>query len=128
MGSEAGNWSGARVGGSRNIWCETLLCLYLCPRRRPTSCHSQHQSICMQDKGIRTGLLACGLLGMYWTDWKLKGFGFGVFLEPLDEGASFSLVALIALVGVSGKVALAGLKTVLGVPLWDCESFNASVP
>ena len=35
MGREFGKTSGARGGGSRNIWCETELCLYLWPRRCP---------------------------------------------------------------------------------------------
>src|SRR5256885_15659196 len=35
MGRELGKASGARGGGSWKIWCDTLLCLYLCPRRCP---------------------------------------------------------------------------------------------
>jgi len=35
MGREFGKASGARGGGSRNIWCDTELCLYLCPRLCP---------------------------------------------------------------------------------------------
>ena len=35
-GNEAGSARGALGGGSRKTWCETLLCLYLCPRRWPT--------------------------------------------------------------------------------------------
>ena len=35
-GNDAGSARGALGGGSRKTWCETLLCLYLCPRRWPT--------------------------------------------------------------------------------------------
>ena len=38
IGSEFGSAKGARGGGSRKIWCDMLLCLYLCPRRCPTFC------------------------------------------------------------------------------------------
>lgn len=38
MGRELGRARGALGKGSRKIWCETLLCLYLWPRRCPTFC------------------------------------------------------------------------------------------
>ena len=40
IGRDAGRASGARGGGSRKIWCwvDTLLCLYLWPRRWPMFC------------------------------------------------------------------------------------------
>jgi len=54
IGRELGRANGGREGGSRNIWWETLLCLYLWPRLWP-----------MFD--LTTGDLAMA------AGWKLKG-------------------------------------------------------
>jgi hypothetical protein len=73
-----------------------------------------------------TDLLAWGLPGMYWTDWKLKGLR--ALSVPLRGAGSLSLVPLKALAGVCGNVALVGLKAVVGVARCDKESPGANVP
>ena len=62
---------------------------------------------------------------MYATGWKLKGFR--TFSEPLIDGASDSVMPLIALAGVNGNVALAGVKMVVGVARCETESLGPRV-
>ena len=52
------------------------------------------------------GFAACDRPGWYVTGWKLNGLRFS---DTLSEGASVSVCMLAALVGVYGKVALAGV-------------------
>ena len=64
---------GARGAGSRKIWCETLLCLYLWPRRWPTLC------IVTPLEDIRLGFVGAVLTDFVIGDlasdmgWKLNG-------------------------------------------------------
>src|ERR1700760_195098 len=80
IGREFGRARGGRDGGSRKIWCETLLCLYLWPRLWPMFCLWE---------GDKSASLRCTgglkkILGVPRTDlitgdfasvegWKLKG-------------------------------------------------------
>jgi hypothetical protein len=76
-------------------------------------------------QGAHTFGFACDRSGMYATGWKLKGFR--TFSEPLIEGASESVMPLTALAGVYGKVALAGVKMVVGVARCETESLGPRV-
>jgi hypothetical protein len=89
--------------------------------------HGSAPAIAHKGLELLTDLFVWGRPGIYWTDWKLKGFR--TFSEPLIHAASVtSLVPLKPLAGVCGNAALWGLNTVLGVGRCDKESFGAKVP
>jgi hypothetical protein len=99
-------------------------CVYTCVRasvRYPVQVSIPSARI----HGVHTFCFACGRSGIYATGWKLKGFR--TFSDPLIEGASESVMPLTALAGVYGKVALAGVKMVVGVARCDTESLGPRV-
>jgi len=99
-----------------------VLVLVSAPSSNVLSC-----SVCVHhgSRRILTACFAAACEAAYGIGWKSNGL---MFSEPLNEAASVSLANVTALAGVSGKAALEGLKTVLGVPLWERESFGANVP
>lgn len=81
IGREFGRANGARGGGSWKIWCEILLCLYLCPRRWLMFC-------------FNTGPFARGI--------GLKLNGFGASPSPVPPPPSLGADPNVILVGLGG--------------------------